>query len=114
MNVAKLIVLCFVLVAGIAARSQDFYRGEVTADYSYARFYPVARGSQSLSLNGGGGALVVYFNDYFGIKMDLQGYGSNTITWTNPAGGIFKAQGNLFTYMFGPQVKFRAPKFEPF
>lgn len=114
MRVAKLVAFCVVLLVGVAAWAQDFYRGEVTADYSYARFYPVAHGTQSLSLNGGGGAAVVYFNDYFGIKMDLQGYGSNTVTWTNPAGGVFKAQGNLFTYMFGPQVKVRAPKFEPF
>ncbi len=114
MKVAKLVIFCVVLLVGVAAWSQDFYRGEVTADYSYARFYPVAHGTQSLSLNGGGGAAVVYFNDYIGIKMDLQGYGSNTVTWTNPSGGFVKAQGNLFTYMFGPQLKVRAPKFEPF
>jgi hypothetical protein len=114
MKIAKLVVFCVVLLVGVAASSQDFYRAEVTADYSYARFYPVARGTQSLSLNGGGGAAVVYFNDYVGIKMDFQGYGSNTVTWTNPTGGFVKAQGNLFTYMFGPQIKVRAPKFEPF
>jgi hypothetical protein len=77
MKVVKLVVFCIVLSAGVAAWSQDFYRAEVTGDYSFARFYPVAHGTQSLSLNGGGGALVVYFNDYFGIKMDLQGYSSN-------------------------------------
>ena len=88
MKVAKLVIFCVVLLVGVAAWSQDFYRGEVTADYSYARFYPVAHGTQSLSLNGGGGAAVVYFNDYIGIKMDLQGYGSNTVTWTNPSGRI--------------------------
>jgi hypothetical protein len=106
-------VFCAVLLVGLTARSQDFLRAEVAADYSYARFYPVARGMQSLSLNGGGGALVVNVTNYFGIKMDLQGYGSNTVTWTNPAGGSLTAQGNLFTYLFG-QIKFRSPKFQPF
>jgi len=114
MKITKLFVFCAVLLVGLAAWSQDFPRAEVAGDYSYARFYPVAGGTQSLSLNGGGGALVVNVNHYFGIKMDLQGYGSNNITWTSPAGGIFKAQGNLFTYMFGPQIKFRTPKFQPF
>jgi hypothetical protein len=114
MKITKLFVFCAVLLVGLAAWSQDFPRAEVAADYSYARFYPVARGTQSLSLNGGGGALVVNVTPYFGIKMDLQGYGSNTITWTNPAGGSLTAQGNLFTYLFGPQIKFRSPRFQPF
>jgi hypothetical protein len=114
MKLTKLFAFCAVLLVGLAAWSQDFPRAEVAADYSYARFYPVAGGTQSLSLNGGGGALVVNVTNYFGIKMDLQGYGSNNITWTNPAGGVLKAQGNLFTYMFGPQIKFRTPKFQPF
>jgi len=114
MRITKLFAFCAVLLVGVAAWSQDFPRAEVAADYSYARFYPVSRGTQSLSLNGGGGALVVNVTNYFGIKMDLQGYGSNNITWTNSAGGVLKAQGNLFTYMFGPQIKFRTPKFQPF
>lgn len=114
MKVLKVSAFCFVLSVGLAAWSQDFPRAEVAADYSYARFYPVSSGTQSLSLNGGGGALVVNITHDFGIKMDLQGYGSNTITWTSPLYGTFKAQGNLFTYMFGPQFKFRTPKFQPF
>lgn len=111
MTIAKIFAFFAVLLVGLAAWSQDFPRVEVAADYSYARFYPVK--SESLSLNGGGGALVVNLNHYFGIKMDLQGYGSNTITRTTSAGNI-TAQGNLFTYMFGPQVKFRTQKFQPF
>ena len=111
MKITKVFAFCAVMLIGFAAWSQDFPRAEVAADYSYARFYPVK--SQSLSLNGGGGALVVNLNHYFGIKMDLQGYGSNTLTRTTSAGTL-KAQGNLFTYMFGPQIKFRTPKFQPF
>ena len=114
MKFAKLFAFCAVLSVGLAAWSQDFPRAEVAADYSYSRFYPVAAGTQSLSLNGGGGALVVNVTNYFGIKMDLQGYGSNTITWTSPLYGTLKAQGNLFTYLFGPQIKFRSPRFQPF
>jgi hypothetical protein len=114
MKLSKVFVFCAVLLVGLAAWSQDFPRAEVAADYSYARFYPVARGTQSLSLNGGGGALVVNVTPYFGIKMDLQGYGSNNITWTSPIYGNLNAQGNLFTYLFGPQIKLRSPRFQPF
>jgi hypothetical protein len=114
MKIIKMLVFFAVLLVGLAAWSQDFPRAEVAADYSYARFYPVAAGTQSLSLNGGGGALVVNVSHDFGIKMDLQGYGSNTITWTSPLYGTLRAQGNLFTYLFGPQLKFRSPKFQPF
>ena len=111
MKVTKLFVFCAVVLVGLAAWAQDFPRVEVAADYSYARFYPVQ--TRSLSLNGGGGAFVFNLNRYFGIKMDLQGYGSNTLTQTN-SNGTLKVQGNLFTYMFGPQIKFRTPKFQPF
>ena len=111
MKVTKLFMFCAVLLVALAAWSQDFPRAEVAADYSYARFYPVQ--TRSLSLNGGGGAFVFNLNRYFGIKMDLQGYGSNTLTQTTSAGTL-KVQGNLFTYMFGPQVKFRTQKLQPF
>jgi Outer membrane protein beta-barrel domain len=111
MKLAKLSAFCAVVLVGLAAWSQDFPRAEVAADYSYARFYPVQ--ARSLSLNGGGGALVYNLTRYFGIKMDLQGYGSNTLTQTT-SNGTLKVQGNLFTYMFGPQIKFRTPKFQPF
>ena len=120
MKIAKSILLGAVLLCGLAAWAQEFPRAEVAADYSYARFNPATKGTNGLSLNGGGGAFVYNINEYFGIKMDLQGYGSNTVNWVIPIspnfpnGGAFHAQGNLFTYMFGPQVKFRSPKFQPF
>ena len=114
MRLTKLFVFCATLLMGLAAWSLDFPRAEVAVDYSYSRFNPVAHGTQSLSLNGGGGALVVNVTNYFGIKMDLQGYGSNTFNWNLPSGGSLKAQGNLFTYLFGPQIKFHTPKFQPF
>ena len=114
MKTAKMFAFCAVLLVGLAAWSQDFPRAEVAADYSYARFHPVSQGTQNLSLNGGGGALVVNITSYFGIKMDLQGYGSNTFTWTSPLYGNLRGQGNLFTYLFGPQIKFRTPKVQPF
>ena len=120
MKITNSILLGAILMFGLAAWAQDFPRAEVAVDYSYARFNPSTSGTQGLSLNGGGGAAVYNINEYLGIKMDLQGYASNTFTWSIPAspnfpnGGRFHASGNLFTYMFGPQVKFRSPKFQPY
>ena len=60
---------------------------------------------------GGGGGIVRNFGHMFGFKAEFQGYGSQTkaiiIPAGNPflpAGGAARVQGNLFTYMFGPQI----------
>jgi hypothetical protein len=71
-------------------------------------------------LNGGGGSATVNINDYLGIKIDLQGFGSNLSSFNIPANPIFpiglngRVEGNLFTYLFGPQIKVRAHHFQPF
>jgi hypothetical protein len=71
-------------------------------------------------LNGGGGAFVLNVNQWLGLKADLQGYGSSTTHFafapspTFPAGVTGNAQGNLFTYLFGPQIKIHSPKIQPF
>jgi Outer membrane protein beta-barrel domain len=109
-----------VLLLGMAAWAQEFPRAEVGFDYSYARFAPSAPYSKGHSLNGGGGSAVLNINDYLGIKMDLQGYGSNHTEFniapnpTFPSGVSGNVQGNLFTYLFGPQIKVRTPKVHPF
>jgi len=114
MKVVKTILLAAILLLGLGAWAQEFPKIEVGADYSYARYAPSAAETKGLSLNGGGGTFVYNINKYFGIKADLQGYGSNTINWTGANGGVLHAQGNLFTYLFGPQIKFRTPKIQPF
>ena len=109
-----------VLLLGLAASAQEFPRWEVGVDYSYARFNPNAAYTQAKSLNGGGGSLDININEYLGIKMDLQGYGSNTLTFNItpnsrfPSGATGTVSGNLFTYLFGPQIKIRAHGFHPF
>lgn len=108
------------VLLGVAAWAQEFPKVEVAADYSYARFNPTHYGLSGHSLNGGGGGLDFNINTYLGIKMDLQGYGSNTTnliippTTNFPAGGTAHAQGNLFTYLFGPQIKLRLHGFHPY
>jgi Outer membrane protein beta-barrel domain len=114
------LVLGTTLLCGLAAWSQEFPRAEVGLDYSYARYAPSAPYSKGHSLNGGGGSLVFNLNEYIGIKMDLQGYGSNHTKFNIAPNSQFPfglqgdVQGNLFTYLFGPQIKVRAHGVQPF
>lgn len=116
----KILLVTSILLLGLAAFAQEFPRGELAVTYSYLRYAPSAQYTKGHSLNGGGGGFTYNFNDYVGLKMDLGGFGSNTTTFTIPSnsnfpvGGIGRVQGNLFTYLFGPQIKFRTPKLHPY
>ena len=120
MNVKKALMVGAILLVGMAAFGQEFPRAEVGFNYSYARFAPSASYSKGHSLNGGGGSVVFNWNEYLGIRADLQGYGSNLTGFniapnpTFPSGLHGNVQGNLFTYLFGPQLKVRAHKLQPF
>jgi len=113
----KRLILCLLAVACLATitRAQDSPKIEVTGDYSYYRFNPgLPSYFNSQNLNGGGGQIAVYLNKWFAIAGDLQGYGSYT-QCTKPGAAVSGcASGNLFTYTFGPQLKYRAGKLEPF
>jgi hypothetical protein len=120
MNLTKAVVLGAILMLGLAAWAQEFPKAEVAIDYSYARYSPSASYSKGHSLNGGGGSVTFNINEYLGIKMDLQGYGSNHSGFNIPPNSTFptglngSVQGNLFTYLFGPQIKVHAHHFQPY
>ena len=120
--IRKPILLGVVLLLGLTAFAQEYPKVELGVDYTYARYNPShAYVKNGYSLNGAGGSVNFNINKYLGIKMDLQGYGSNTKTFTAPAGTSIcpggcsaSLQANLFTYMFGPQLGLRTGKFRPF
>ena len=120
MSIIKTVMFGAMLLLGLAAWAQEFPRIEVGADYSYVRFNPSTAYSKGHSANGGGGSAVFNLTSYLGIKMDLQGFGSNTTAFniapnpTFPNGAVGRVQGNLFTYLFGPQIKVRAHGLHPF
>jgi hypothetical protein len=120
MSIIKSITFGTMLFLGLAAWAQEFPRVEVGADYSYVRYAPSASYSKGHSLNGGGGSATFNITSYLGIKMDLQGFNSNTTGFniapnsTFPNGLNGNVSGNLFTYLFGPQVKIRLHGFQPF
>ncbi len=77
------------------------------------------------SLNGGGGGIDYNFNQFIGIKGDLQGYGSTTRVFSNvlvvnplsttpTVVPTVSVSGNLFTYMVGPQFRLPTHTFKPF
>ncbi len=110
--------------AGMAA--DEVPKFEVSADYSFAHFDPARNFLKVKNLNGGGGAFAMNFGSFFGIKGDLQGYGSSNFTYTLPSGvtlpngtvttspTVGTLQGNLFTYTFGPVIKKHTGWFQPF
>ena len=108
-------LLVVTLLLGAVAYAQDTPKAEITGDYSYFRANPgLPSYFNSQNLNGGGAQFTVYMKSWLGLAGDLQGYGSYT-QCTKPGAPVSGcASGNLFTYMFGPQVKYRAGKFEPF
>ena len=105
------------------AFAQD--RLEVFGEYSYLHFAPTLFGRSSVSFNGGGGGAQLNFLKLFGIKGEFMGYGSTTFTRTFatsvilPSGavipaGTYNAQGNMFTYLFGPVIRIPIPIVKPF
>jgi Outer membrane protein beta-barrel domain len=124
MNFTKVVALIAVVMIGLTAWAQDYPKIQVYGDYSLVHFNPSKRFTSSHNLNGGGGGVVYNFTHMLGIKMDLQGYGSQTDAFVIPAGSRLgnittaspisvNVNGNLFTYLFGPQIQ-KHGRFAPF
>jgi opacity protein-like surface antigen len=98
----------------VAAYAQDASKAEVSVMYSDARYVPSLPNTNNDSLNGAGGSVDYNFMKYVGIKAEFIGYGSNTQTFNFGDGNSAQVQGNLFTYLFGPQIGIRSGKFRPY
>lgn len=123
MNVRNVVLTLVLMSFGLAAFAQEGHPTTETAIfYSYARFSPShAYVPNSYSFNGGGGSFTYNFTKYIGAKAEFVGYGSNTQSFSIPAGTKIcpvgcsgNVQANLFTYMFGPQIGLRSGKIRPF
>ena len=118
MRKTLLVGLLLLIVSGKAALGQHL--GELTANYSYMHYVPVDN-LPTANLNGGGGSAVLYFAGFFGLKAEVEGYASQNINFNFPPGSIRcpsgctgTAQANLFTGNFGPQIKIRIKRVQPF
>jgi len=130
MKVTNTILLGFFLLLGPAALAQQHQeqqpppKADVFLVYSYLRFNPTIPAARNRSFNGGGGGFSLFMGRYFGVKGEFMGYASTTFTTTVTTPvitnrgtipvGTFSSQGNMFTYMFGPVVRYPAGKFTPF
>jgi Outer membrane protein beta-barrel domain len=122
MKIRTVLLVGVALLMGRTAFAQEYSKWEIPADYSYARGN--GQNIAPFSLNGGGGGIVYNFNRFFGVKGDLQGYGSTTrvisnVSVVNPNGTItlipqVRVNGNLFTYMGGAQLRLPTHTFKPF
>jgi hypothetical protein len=121
MKIRPAMYVAAVLLLGTWASAQEAPKAEVNVDYSFARYSPSASYTKGHSFNGGGGGFKYNFGQHLGIMMDLQGYRSNTTAFNIPpnlkfpGGAHGSVSGDLFTYLFGPVVKFHAvPHVNPF
>ena len=123
MKLRSATILGIVLLFGTAAFAQDYPKIEVPIYYSYMRFNPQNSNIvSSSSLNGGGGGITYFLNHFLGLTAEFNGYGSTTQTFTFPAvanspcplGCRVRSSGDLFTYNFGPVLKYRSGKWQPF
>ena len=83
--------------------------GEASVNYSFIVYHPAKSLTGSRNLNGGGGSVGFNLGDYLTLKGEFQGYTTTTFTFHVPdtdssVAGTFSSQGNMFTYLFGPQI----------
>jgi hypothetical protein len=120
MQVRRVFICGTILLLGMTAWAQEFPRAEIGGNYSYADYGPSTPYSHRHGLNGGGGEFNLNINEFLSVKMDLQGYGSSATVFniasnpTFPGGASGSVQGDLFTYLFGPQLKVRAHHLQPY
>jgi hypothetical protein len=102
------------LVSAICALQSAFAQSkEVFLNYSLVVYNPAESLTGSRNLNGGGGSFAINYGEYFALKGEFEGYATTTLTFhlpptENSAAGTFSTQGNMFTYLFGPQFNYVA------
>jgi opacity protein-like surface antigen len=88
-------------------------KGEIALGYSFINVHPDLPPITSYNINGGGAAFVYNPTPKFGIKaefMDYTGGGAQL----RAAGYNGNVSGNLFTYLFGPQIAIHRGRYQPF
>jgi len=116
-NQKWIICVLFVLAVSLVAFAQDVPKFEVPVGFSFVNVHPDLTPITSFNVFGGGGGFVYNITPVIGIKADFNGYtqGSGLRGKLTQAGyTVGNLQGNVFTYMFGPQFKKHSGKLQPF
>lgn len=109
--------LVVTLLFTMAAVAQDVPKFEVPLGFSFVNVHPGLNPITSFNIFGGGGGLVYNVTPWIGIKADFNGYTQGSGLKSQLTGLGYTAgnvQGNVFTYMFGPQIKKHSGKLQPF
>src|SRR5271163_4477553 len=113
----KRFLLYVIVLFGVCASAQDVPKVEVPVGFSFVNVHPNLDPITSFNVFGGGGEFDVNFGNYFGVKADFMGYtqGSGLKNQLdNKLGYTGSVNGNVFTYVFGPQIKKHTGKVQPF
>ena len=112
MGFRSLLVLVVVSYAVLSCSAFAQNSLEVGPNYSFVIYHPAKSLADSRTLNAGGGYVGYNFGDYFTFKAEFEHYNSTKLTFhltdtsdpATPKPVTVSTQGNMFTYMFGPQV----------
>jgi Outer membrane protein beta-barrel domain len=112
----SIVLIAVSLLFTLTAFAQDVPKFEVPVGFSFVNVHPDITHLTSFNMFGGGGGFVYNVTPWIGIKADFAGYtqGSGLKNQLTSLGYAGQANGNVFTYMFGPQIKKHSGKFQPF
>jgi outer membrane protein OmpA-like peptidoglycan-associated protein len=90
---------------------------ELFLGYSYVRAAPMNLRNRIVDLHGGDANIAFNLNRHLGLVGDFAGYHANSLQLNGsgtPPSRVVDADGRVFTYMAGPRISFRHPRFTPF
>jgi opacity protein-like surface antigen len=110
-----LLVFGAIMLCGIPVLAQEYPKAELFMGYQWIRFGTAMGGNPNVNFNGGGGSIAYNFNPMLGLKAEFtgSGFGDHTVTSSNGVNTLTRS-GNMFTYMFGPQVTLSRGTAQPF
>jgi outer membrane protein OmpA-like peptidoglycan-associated protein len=85
---------------------------ELFLGYSYWRAVPQSTGNRIDAMHGGSTSIAYNLNNHLGLVFDLGGFKADSLQFNSPGAGftpsrVVDADGNVFTFLFGPRVSFR-------
>ena len=98
------------LMATLGVAAQDNPKFEVPVVFSFVNVHPNVSQLTSFNVFGGGGGFVYNVTPWIGVKADFNGYTQSNVL--KMIGG--NVGGNVFTYLFGPQIKRHSGRIQPF
>jgi opacity protein-like surface antigen len=89
-------------------------KAEIAFGYSFINVHPELPPISSYNINGGGAGIVFNATPILGIKAEFMDYTGGGGAQLRAHGFNGNVSGNLFTYLFGPQLKRHSGRFQPF